>query len=72
MTETIAGDFDEIFKNRYTEKDEAYLKVIETNKDNRPLCIYPWSSKPKRTFDYASTVLLTGKEKFWKKVREES
>ena len=51
-TEMQLAEYDEMFKDRYTESDAEYMKVIENALDPPP-CVENWYTRPKRTFDWA-------------------
>ncbi|VDP11212.1 unnamed protein product [Soboliphyme baturini] len=43
--------YEELFSCRYTDEDPDYVAAQKTQP---PMCLYPWSSKPKRSFDYSA------------------
>lgn len=49
--QSLATIYEEMFENRYTDADPAYL-AGKTNASSPPPCIFPWYSRPKRNFDY--------------------
>ena len=44
-------EFLELFKDRYTEKDEDYARTLKTELPPPP-CVENWYVRPKRKFDY--------------------
>ena len=53
--ESLLQEYEELFKHRYTEQDEDYMKTA--NMPNpAPPCVENWYTRPKRNFDYTRFV----------------
>lgn len=45
------SEYEEMFKHRYTDEDETFMKVFSAPFPDPP-CVENWTTKPKRNFDY--------------------
>ena len=51
-TKKLLEEWEEKFKDRYTEKDEDYKRHVD-NAMPPPPCVENWYVRPKRTFDWS-------------------
>lgn len=51
----IIDSFEEMFKDRYTESDEVFMKVMSIPLASPPL-VQNWYSRPKRSYDWTKYI----------------